>query len=191
MSVRTDSAPASLTTAASIVAGASNKTDGTGAAYVFAADATPTPTPTPTPNASPSPSSVVQFSATTFAAAEGPPGSVTSGLNSGEVNSWDAAGLTAQASAVINVTRTGDVSGSATVDYATVDGSASARSDYSAAHGTCVSARGKRQSRLWYSSPTIVSRKASKLFRRPFKSNWRDDRLSGKRYYQRNQRRRS
>ncbi len=112
----------------SIIAGASDKTDGTGAAYVFATDGSPTPTPTPTPANS------IQFSAATFAASEGPAGSVPSGFTAGEVNSWEAAAV--QASAVVTVTRTGDTSGAASVDYATQDGSASARSDYSAAYGT-------------------------------------------------------
>jgi len=110
-----------------------------GSAHIFTIEEGATPTPTPTPSAA----NTIQFGAPTFAAAEGPPGSVPSGINSGEVNSWDAAGLTAQASALINVTRTGDVSGSATVDYATVNGSASARSDYSAAHGTLRFAAGE------------------------------------------------
>lgn len=124
---------------ASIIAGAPNKSDGTGAAYVFAFEATPTPTPTPTPSAA----NTIQFSATTFDVSEGPDGSVPASLTSGEVNSWEAAGATTQGSAVINVTRTGDTSGAASADYATQDGTAASRSDYSAAYGTLRFAAGE------------------------------------------------
>jgi len=123
----------------SIIAGAPNKNDGTGAAYVFAFEAAPTPTPTPTPSAV----NTIQFGATTLEVSEGPPGSIPSGLASGEVNSWEAAGATSQGSAVINVTRTGDTSGAASADYSTQDGTASSRSDFNAAHGTLRFAAGE------------------------------------------------
>lgn len=103
-----------------------------GSAHIYTIDGGTTPTPTPTPSAA----NTIQFSATTFEVGEGPAGSLPSGLASGEVNSWEAAGATAQGSAVINVTRTGDTSGAASADYSTQNGTASSRSDYSAAHGT-------------------------------------------------------
>lgn len=62
--------------------------------------------------------STVQFSSATYSAGEG------------------------AGSAIINVTRTGDTSSAATIDYATSDGTASERSDYTPALGTLRFAEG-------------------------------------------------
>jgi hypothetical protein len=77
----------------------------------------PTPTPTPSPG-----SPTVQFSASAASVSET---------------------LDATTSLDLTVTRTGDISGAATVDYASLDGTASERSDYLAALGTLRFAAGE------------------------------------------------
>src|SRR5207245_922362 len=72
--------------------------------------ATPTPTPTPTPN--PCGGCSLQFSAPTY--------------NVGEADGF----------ATITVTRTGDTSGTVTVDYQTSDLSGQQRTDYTIGAGT-------------------------------------------------------
>ncbi len=128
---------------------------GRGSAYIYSLDAgtnptptptptaTPTPTPTPTPTATPTPTpsptpatNTVQFTASSFEANEGAGGSAPLGIASGEVAEWEAAVAAAQGSASITVTRTGNLSQPASVDYATQTGTASDRSDYTAAFGT-------------------------------------------------------
>jgi len=92
-----------------------------GSAHVFTLEAVATPTPTPTPT--PTQPGTVSFSSTTFEASEG------EGTGGG-------ASQSAQGSAAaVTVTRT-DASQSASVDYATENGTASDRSDYVAAYGT-------------------------------------------------------
>ncbi|HEX8422031.1 MAG TPA: Calx-beta domain-containing protein, partial [Pyrinomonadaceae bacterium] len=78
-------------------------------------DAAPTPTPTPTPSATPTPTPTpltIQFASANYGVSEG-----------GQ-------------SIEINVVRAGDVSGAASVDYATADGTASSKSDYTTTLGT-------------------------------------------------------
>jgi hypothetical protein len=77
----------------------------------------PTPTPTPSPG-----SPTVQFSASAASVSET---------------------LDATTSLDLTVTRTGDISGAATIDYASLDGTASERSDYLAALGTLHFAAGE------------------------------------------------
>lgn len=76
--------------------------------FTLPGSATPTPTPTPGPN-------TVQFNEATTVGNEAP-------LTTVQVN--------------LNVTRTGNTAAGATVNFATSDGTASARSDYEAAIGT-------------------------------------------------------
>ena len=81
--------------------------------------ATPTPTPTPTPLVS-----SLQFSAANYNGAED------------------------CAATVITVTRTGDITGAVSVDYATSDGSALQRTDYIIALGTLIFASGETSQSL-------------------------------------------
>lgn len=83
----------------------------------FTIGAVPTPTPTPTPIVN-----TVQFTNSTASATET---------------------LNATTKVDLLVTRTGDTSAAATVDYATTDGTASERSDYMAALGTLRFAAGE------------------------------------------------
>jgi autotransporter-associated beta strand protein len=92
--------------------------DAQGVATIMDDDAAPTPTPTPTPNPSPTPTptpappgDTVQFSAASYNVNEG------------------------AGSVMINVTRSGNTSNSATVEYGTFDSSASERTDYTTAVG--------------------------------------------------------
>ncbi|HEX8283315.1 MAG TPA: Calx-beta domain-containing protein [Pyrinomonadaceae bacterium] len=136
-----------------------------GSGYVFdisGANATPTPTPTatptptptatPTPAASPSPTptplGTVQFTTGTVEADESAAGG-GSGVTHGEAAWWSAANAAAAGgAATLTVTRT-DATQPASVDYATQDGTAGARTDYSAVFGTLRFAAGE-------SSKTIV-----------------------------------
>ncbi|MFN2533378.1 MAG: Calx-beta domain-containing protein [Pyrinomonadaceae bacterium] len=90
------------------------------------ASATPSPSPSPSPGASPTPSptpappgDTVQFSAATYTVSEGA-GSIT-----------------------INVTRSGNTSNAASVEYGTFDSSASERNDYTTSLGTLHFAPGE------------------------------------------------
>jgi hypothetical protein len=83
--------------------------------------ATPTPTPTATPTPTPTPNSL-QFAASTVTVAEAP--NVTTHVE-------------------LAVTRVGDVSGPASVHYATTDGTANERSDYLTAIGRLRFAAGE------------------------------------------------
>ncbi|HEX7312418.1 MAG TPA: Calx-beta domain-containing protein [Pyrinomonadaceae bacterium] len=106
-----------------------------GSAYVFniTTGSNPTPTPTPTPTGS------VQFTTATVQAEEGP-GSAT--VTSGVVEWWQAVNAAAMGSASLTVTRT-DTTQAASVDYATVDGTANGRTDYTAVYGTLRFAAGE------------------------------------------------
>jgi hypothetical protein len=77
------------------------------------------PTATPTPTPSPTPPGSLQFSAANYDGAED------------------------CAATVVTVTRTGDSSGAASVEYATTDGTALQRTDYSIALGTLTFAPGE------------------------------------------------
>lgn len=79
----------------------------------------PTPIPTPTPTPTPAPAAMIQFSAASYSVNEGA-GSVT-----------------------ITVTRSGNTSGTASVQYATSDVSAVRPGDYNAASGTLTFAPGE------------------------------------------------
>ncbi|MEP6717518.1 MAG: NF038122 family metalloprotease [bacterium] len=83
----------------------------------YTIDALPTPTPTPTPTVN-----TVQFT-------------------SGTASATETLGTTTKVDLL--VTRTGNASGAATVDYATTDGTASERSDYMASLGTLRFAAGE------------------------------------------------
>ena len=85
--------------------------------YTIVASPTPTPTPTPTPVVN-----TVQFTSSTASTSET---------------------LNATTKMDLLVTRTGNTSGAATVDYATTDATASERSDYMAALGTLRFAAGE------------------------------------------------
>ncbi len=74
---------------------------------------TPSPTPTPTPSPTPTPTSTVQFSAGVFTVAE-----------------------ECGTGALITVTRSGDTGVAGTVDFATSDGTALQKSDYTKLAGT-------------------------------------------------------
>jgi hypothetical protein len=80
---------------------------------------TPTPTATPTPTPTPAPSGVIQFSASAYSVNE----------NAGSVT--------------ISVTRSGNTSLTASVQYATADGSATSAADYTAISGTLTFAPGE------------------------------------------------
>jgi hypothetical protein len=82
--------------------------------------ATPTPVPTPTPVAN-----TVQFNATSYAVNEG------------------------DGCVLITVTRNGDSSSAISVSYATSDGSAQQRSDYTAAIGSLTFASGETSRSFW------------------------------------------
>ncbi len=93
--------------------------DGTDIGAFEVQTAAPTPTPTPTPTPSPTPlASNVQFSASSYSAGEG------------------------DGFATIAVTRTGDTSGTVSVDYATSDVGAQQRTDYTIGAGTLTFAPG-------------------------------------------------
>jgi len=79
----------------------------------------PTPIPTPVPTPVPTPTDTIQFSAAAYSVNE----------NSGSVT--------------IMVTRSGSAAGSASVQYATADGSASSPSDYTAISGIITFAPGE------------------------------------------------
>ena len=79
----------------------------------------PDPSPSPTPTPSPTPGNTVQFSAASYTVGEG------------------------SGSLVITVTRSGDVSNSASVAYGTFDGTASERTDFTTAVGTLRFAAGE------------------------------------------------
>ena len=80
---------------------------------------TPTPTPAPTPTPTPAPIGVIQFSAASYSVNE------------------DAGSVT------ITVTRSGSTSGSASVQYATSNGSALSPGDYNTISGTLTFAAGE------------------------------------------------
>ena len=80
--------------------------------------------------------STFQFSAATYEASEGPAFLGAAGIGSGEASELEALRAAAVGSAVLQVTRTGDLSQPAEVTYATVPGTASDRGDYTAAYGT-------------------------------------------------------
>ena len=82
--------------------------------------ATPTPTPVPTPTPTPTPSDTIQFSASAYSVKE----------NSGSVT--------------ITVTRSGAAAVNASVQYATVNGSAASPGDYTAISGLITFAPGER-----------------------------------------------
>src|SRR6185369_12869645 len=78
------------------------------------------PTPTPSPTPAPTPSDTIQFSAASYSVNE----------NSGSVT--------------ITVTRSGGAAVSASVQYATANGSASSAGDYTAMSGIITFAAGER-----------------------------------------------
>jgi len=90
----------------------------------------------------------VQFTAAVYEAAEGPAFFGAAGVGSGEASDHDAALAATVGSAVLQVTRTGDFSQPAEVDYATQPGTASDRGDYTAAFGTLRFAAGEQTKSL-------------------------------------------
>jgi hypothetical protein len=104
------------------------------ARYLSGAGTTPTPTPTP--------AGTVQFTSASYEVSEGAGGGASSAFGVGEASEWGNI-KAAAATAVIQVTRSGDTSLPATVDYATQAGTASERSDYTAVFGTLRFAAGE------------------------------------------------
>ncbi len=101
---------------------------------VPAATPTPTPVPVATPTPVPTPSSTVQFSSGTYEINE-------AGTVDGQGRQFDSVSIT--------VTRTGDTSGAATVDYRATDGTAVQTSDYEFASGTLRFAAGETTSKTF------------------------------------------
>ncbi|MGI8656674.1 MAG: Calx-beta domain-containing protein, partial [Pyrinomonadaceae bacterium] len=90
--------------------------------------ATPTPTPVPVATPTPTPAPTIQFSASVYDVNE-------AGTVDGQGRQFD--------SVTITVTRSGDVSGTASVDYRSSDGIAMQKADYEFASGTLRFAAGE------------------------------------------------
>jgi uncharacterized delta-60 repeat protein len=91
----------------------------------------------------------VQFSAATYQASEGASTlSNTSGIGSGEVTQDNAPQAASVGMAVVQVTRSGDLSQPAEVEYGTQSGTASERTDFTAAYGTLRFAAGEASKAL-------------------------------------------
>ncbi|HYY97436.1 MAG TPA: DUF4214 domain-containing protein, partial [Pyrinomonadaceae bacterium] len=92
--------------------------------------------------------STVQFSAAAYSASEGAAVLGASGVGAGVASGAEAEQAASVGEAVVTVTRAGDLSQPAEVDYATRPGSASDRTDYTAAYGTLRFAANERSKSL-------------------------------------------
>lgn len=90
----------------------------------------------------------VQFSAATYDADEGAATLSANGIGSGEMSEAVAAQAASTGMAVVQVTRAGDLSSPAEIDYATLSGTALDRTDFTAAYGTLRFAAGESSKSL-------------------------------------------